>query len=230
MEVVKLNDDIKAMNSEISAMQESRKSNNVTIKALESLLYQCNKEIEIYKSTSPSQNSEDYNETLEFAKEELKKLEILQSAHKWYDEAYGKLSAFSGIEAIDHEKNIFRFLGKYQAEISNDSAKFLNCDLFIGDLKLSVCNVGEIISQILERLSAMEDMQKCANQLGWGFALSKSEPFCILAQDDSSPPAIVALIGDKVHPLVEWGDVPVFDFNKDKGTMEMKFRKYWRLH
>lgn len=226
-ELLELNEKIKAMNSEISAIRESKKSNNVTIETLESLVDRCNQEIEVFKNKSPS-NSEDYNTLIELAKDELKLLEVADDEYKWYDTAYAKLSKFAEIETIDHEKHIFRVLGKYQVEIVGGGAKLINCDLFIGDLKLSDYSIGEIMAQIHERLCAMDDMQKCANQLGWRFSLSKTEPFCILTQNDGSPPAIVALIGDNVHPLIEWGDVSVFDFNNEKGTMETKFRKFGR--
>ena len=216
----------KEMESELKSIQETREHNGETAENLSNLIEQSKMVIEVFQQNSPSVNSNDYNSLIDLCNEELKKLEEIEKAYKWYDAAYQKLSNFTGIQVVDLDNHIYMLLDRYKLQIADNKFTLLENDVYTGDLDLSTMSVGECLAQIFERLYALEDMQQCAQQLGWSLSVLEDAPLCTLMPPNSTVPAIVALIGSAVHPLVEWGNVPIFDFNETPGTMEQKFRKF----
>ena len=216
----------KEMEAELRSIQDTREHNGESAENLYNLIEQSKKVIVVFRQNSPSTNSNDYNSLIELCNEELKKLEEIETAYQWYDAAYQKLSNFTGIQILDQESQTYLLLDRYQLQIKDHKFVLPKNEVYVNDLDLSTMSVGECMAQIFERLYALEDMQQCADQLGWSMRVLDDAPLCTLYPPNSSTNALVALIGSAVHPLVEWGDVSVFDFNETPGTMEQKFRRF----
>ncbi|KAH0786713.1 hypothetical protein GPJ56_009345 [Histomonas meleagridis] len=162
---------------------------------------------------------------MKLAQEELGHLNDLNKANEWYEAAYNKLSKFTGIEIID--ENTLRLLGQYDIRIYNNSIQIIPGDIYIEDIDPSQSTIGVCISEIIERIAALNDFKEITQKLGWNMSIMNDAPIVEL-----SPPlnpnnkALFALIGYETHPLIEWGNVNVEEFNNRNQSLLNKIQAY----
>lgn len=154
------------------------------------------------------------------AQEELSHLEEVAKSNEWYKAAYSKLSSFTGIEINDD--NSIQIFGTHRVEFTSSDQVILTPDsVSVSDLDPSKEPHNIIISEIIERIAAFRDMKDLAQKLNWEIDSSQDAPIVFLhppqGATQTKPPAIFALIGMNIHPLVKWGNVNVDEFNSMNG-------------
>jgi hypothetical protein len=172
--------------------------------------------------------SSNLDELLRLAQEELNHLESSSADYGWYQDAYHKLSEFTGIEV--GSDNTIRLLGTHFVSFSDSSVRIDPDDVFVGDLNPSTSSPGVCISEVIERLTSLNDLRSVAQSLGWRLEIQRNAPMVSLFPSNGSPPALFALIGYQEHPLVEWGMVDVDEFNGVTEPTVEKLSRFAKLN
>jgi hypothetical protein len=197
------------LTAQIHALQQSIQ--DVPTDELHSLIDRSRQTLSEVQAKLDEAQGANVEELLRLAQEELAELEAVSANYGWYEEAYKKLSGYTGIEiGSDHT---IRVLETHWVRITGDSLEIDPPEVFVGDLDLSTSSPGVCVSEIIERLSALKDMRAVGRELGWRLEIEDNAPVVSLFPPAGGPPAMFALIGYQEHPLIEWGEVNVDEFN-----------------
>lgn len=161
----------------------------------------------------------DYNGLIKLAKDTLVSLKESTKSQNWFKAAYQCLSRFSEI-SIQNEGSILLF-GQYTLTLVGDKFDLSPPDVYIGDISSAEEQLGFCISEIMERILALRDFQSLSQQLNAKLIVNPDAPLIQLQGIGGSDGPIFALIGYKIHPLVEWGDVDITKFNSQSPSISM---------
>jgi hypothetical protein len=158
--------------------------------------------------------------------EELSHLEDVTRTHAWYEDAYHRLSDFTGV-AIEADNSV-RLLGTHKIQFSEHGVALDPPTVFVGDLDPSESSTAICISEVIERIAALNDMESAARQLAWEIEVDHGAPIVSLFPPETGIPAVFALVGYLEHPLVEWGSIDVDEFNGMAQPLLEKLRRFAR--
>jgi hypothetical protein len=163
-------------------------------------------------------------ELMRLAQEELSHLEAVAKTHGWYEDAYQRLSDFTGV-AVDADGAI-RLLGTHVIRFDTHEVIIDPPSVFVGDLDPFLSSNAICISEVIERIAALRDMERVVRELAWEMEVDRNAPIVSLFPPNTGIPAVFALIGYLEHPLVEWGNVDVDEFNGLEQPLVEKLRRF----
>jgi hypothetical protein len=166
----------------------------------------------------------DLDELMRLAGEELAQLEAVAQTHGWYEDAYRRLSEFTGV-AIGEDGSI-RLLGTHTMKFAPNAVSIDPPSVFVGDLDPGESSDAICISEVMERIAALNNLAGAAKALGWEIEGNRDAPIARLFPPGSGVPAVFALIGYQEHPLVEWGGVDPEEFNGTEQPLIEKLRRF----
>lgn len=158
--------------------------------------------------------------------EEIKRLEQESKENDWYKQAYAKLSKFTDIQILDD--NSIEICGNHRITVTEQNQIVLTPpDIPINDLDPLSEPMNVIVSEIVERIAALKSLTELANRLQWNITCNSEAPVVALQPNSSStPPALFALMGMNVYPLIQWGKIDVNEFNTNEKPMFDKIKQF----
>ncbi|OHT15896.1 hypothetical protein TRFO_42233 [Tritrichomonas foetus] len=217
------NEEIKQKISQIQRMNE-----NINPNALRELITKSKETLQEITNKLNEGGDPNIDKLARDAKEELAHLEGVAKSNEWYKAAYEKLSKFALIEILD--TNSIRLLGTHQVAFQNGAIILTPNNIFIDDIDPKEEPRNICISEIIERLAAFQNLKDAAQKLNWEIETLPNAPVALLhppSTGDVESPAMFALIGFSMHPLIRWGNVNVDEFNADtKKSIADKIRAF----
>lgn len=208
---------------QIFALQKSNED-MVDPEELRSLIKESQQTLqELREKISKGGNSK-IDQDIKMAEEEIAHLDEVAEASEWYKAAYSKLSKFTGIEINDDGS--IQIFGTHKVDFTNDQVILDPPSVAVNDLDPLQEPHNVIISEIIERIASLRDMRDIAQKLNWKIDVGNDAPIVFLHSPQTQSPAIFALIGTPIHPLVKWGNVNVDEFNTLNKPMIEKMKLY----
>lgn len=202
-----------------------REIQNIKNEDVESLIANCQRTLNILQTKTKQTKETDVDELVNLAQSELNQLDEISKAGKWYQAAYKKLSEFTGIEVIN--ENTLKLFGQYEIAIFKNTIQIVPNDVYIDDIDPSQELIGVCVSEIIERISALSDFKEISRKLEWNLNIYDDAPIVELTNPLSpNKKALFALIGYEIHPLIEWGNIDVEEFNNKKQPLLAKIQSY----
>lgn len=228
-DIEKAQSDNEKIRQQIFALQQSNQD-AINPEELRELIDESQKTLRELQEKIGQGGDQRIDQLTKIAQEELSSLEEQAKENEWYRAAYEKLSNFTGIKINDD--NTIQILGTHTVEFTSGGQIILSpASVYVGDLDPSNEPHNIIISEIIERLASYRDMKDLSKQLNWEIDSCQEAPIVFLHPPQGSTktqrPATFALIGMNIHPLIEWGNVNVDEFNsKECKSMYEKMKLF----
>lgn len=200
-----------------------RSIQNIQSEDVDGLIEDSKRTLQTLQTKTKQTQVSDVDDLVSLAQSELNKLDEISKAGKWYQSAYKKLSEFTRIEVIN--ENTLKLFGQYEVTIFKNTIQIVPNDIYIEDIDPSQELTSICISEIIERISALNDFRVISRKLEWNLKIYDDAPIVELTNPLSpNNKALFALIGYETHPLIEWGNVDVEEFNNKKQSLLAKIQ------
>ena len=210
-ELNELNDKRQKMEIEIKQLFNTRLETEETPENFELLIDNGEKLLKELEKKKKNLNSDDFDQYVLLAKDEIKSLLEINNKMIWYQKAYKKLSDFSGVEVFD--ENHFLLLKKYHLYLRNNQILLDPNEICILDIDINT-PLSIIISILIERLTALNDFKNICEKLKLEYEVSKEFPLIFITTKKFSN-ITFALFGFEDHPLVDCNEIDIDQFNNN---------------